>query len=178
MAYVNINTLERVEAIDIRLSNPESSFPSRKWSDEELEPYGYAILHEISEYPVTSTYEKLEEASPKKIDGKWYFQYSVVAMDEEEKKQKDQQIIDDIINSTQATLDSFAKTRRYDNMFSLTTYSTSTDPTFQQEGQRGVELRDATWKKLYEIFGEVEAGTRPMPTGFYDIHSELPELTW
>ena len=49
---------------------------------------------------------------------------------------------------------------------------------FQTEGQYAVTARDATWEKLYEILAEVEAGTRPIPTSFSDIESELPVLIW
>lgn len=45
-------------------------------------------------------------------------------------------------------------------------------------GQYCVEMRDATWATLYQIMAEVEASTRPMPTGYADIESELPALAW
>jgi hypothetical protein len=83
-----------------------------------------------------------------------------------------------IVTATQQRLDDFAKTRNYDGILSLATYATSTVPKFQTEGQYGVESRDATWAKLYEIMAEVEAGTRPMPTGYTDIEPELPPLVW
>jgi hypothetical protein len=35
-----------------------------------------------------------------------------------------------------------------------------------------------TWARLYELLAEVQAGTRPMPTGFADIEPELPPLVW
>lgn len=54
--------------------------------------------------------------------------------------------------------------------------ATSTNAKFQAECQYGVEARDATWAKLYEIMAEVEAGTRQMPSGFADIEPELPLL--
>jgi hypothetical protein len=79
---------------------------------------------------------------------------------------------------TQQRLDNFAKTRNYDGVLSLCTYASSPNPKFQAEGQYGVEARDATWSKLYEILAEVEAGTRPMPTGYADIEPELPPLVW
>lgn len=70
------------------------------------------------------------------------------------------------------------KTRNYDGILSLATYATSTNATFQAEGQYGVTARDATWAQLYTIMGEVEAGTRPMPAGYQDIEPELPVLEW
>jgi hypothetical protein len=82
------------------------------------------------------------------------------------------------MTATQQRLDTFAKTRLYDGVLSLCTYATSPNPKFQAEGQYGVESRDATWATLYEIMEEVKAGTRPMPSGYADIESELPVLQW
>lgn len=83
-----------------------------------------------------------------------------------------------ITNKVQSRLDSFAKTRNYDSILSACTYATSTIQQFANEGQLCVNLRDATWGKLYQIMQEVEDGVRPMPTGFADIEGELPELSW
>ncbi len=83
-----------------------------------------------------------------------------------------------IMAATQARLDDFARTRNYDGILSLCTYATSTNPTFAKEGQYGVNMRDATWAKLYEMLAEVEAGIRPVPTGYVDIEAELPVLDW
>lgn len=88
------------------------------------------------------------------------------------------QIMDGIVQETQRRLDDFAKTRGYDGILSLCTYATSSVPKFAAEGQYGVEVRDATWAKLYEILAQVEAGTRPMPEGYSDIEPELPVLAW
>lgn len=84
----------------------------------------------------------------------------------------------EIVAATQARLDAFARTRSYDGILSACTYATSTVPRFQAEGQYCVEARDATWAKLYEMLAEVQAGTRPVPTGFPDIETGLPPLAW
>lgn len=83
-----------------------------------------------------------------------------------------------VVAATQKRLDDFARTRNYDGILSLCTYATSTNPTFAKEGQYGVNMRDATWAKLYEMLAEVEAGIRPVPTGYVDIEAELPVLGW
>jgi hypothetical protein len=88
------------------------------------------------------------------------------------------QIKSEIIASTQERLNVFARTRYYDGILSLCTYATSPNPRFQSEGQYGVMARDSTWAKLYEILEEVEAGERPMPTGYADVEPELPILQW
>ena len=89
-----------------------------------------------------------------------------------------EEIQQEIVEATQQRLDDFARTRNYDGILSLCTYATSTNPTFAKEGQYGVNMRDATWAKLYEMLAEVEAGTRPMPSSYADIESELPALGW
>jgi hypothetical protein len=88
------------------------------------------------------------------------------------------QIQDEIVTATQQRLDNFAKTRNYDSILSACTYAADLNPKFAAEGQYCVDARGATWTKLYEIMDEVEAGTRPMPSGYSDIESELPPLVW
>jgi len=83
-----------------------------------------------------------------------------------------------IVSQTQQRLDEFARTRNYDGILSLCTYATSSNVKFQAEGLYGVDLRDATWSKLYEILAEVESGVRPVPSAYSDIEGELPALVW
>jgi len=78
----------------------------------------------------------------------------------------------------QQRLDDFASSRNYDGILSACTYATSTVPRFQAEGQFAVALRDQTWAAAYEILGQVQAGTRPMPAGITDIEADLPALEW
>ena len=84
----------------------------------------------------------------------------------------------EIVVSTQARLDAFAQTRDYDGILSACTYASSPTPRFASDGQYCLESRDATWSALYEILGEVLDGTRPMPSGYSEIESELPPLVW
>lgn len=84
----------------------------------------------------------------------------------------------DIITRTQARLDTFANARGYDGILSACTYVASQVPRFAHDGQVAVQSRDATWAKLYEILGEVEAHKRPIPSGFADIEADLPVLVW
>lgn len=89
-----------------------------------------------------------------------------------------EQVQAEIVEATQQSLDIFARTRSYDGILSACTYATSKVPRFQADGQYCVEARDATWAKLYDMLAEVEAGTRPMPTGYADVEPELPALAW
>lgn len=84
----------------------------------------------------------------------------------------------EITNATSKRLDDFAQTRNYDSVLSASTYATSSVPQFAKEGQYCVAMRDATWGKLYQIMTDVESGVRPMPAGYADIESELPDLVW
>ena len=93
-------------------------------------------------------------------------------------EQSPEELQAEIVAATQARLDAFARTRSYDGILSACTYATSTVPRFQADGQYCVEARDATWAKLYEMLAEVQAGTRPVPTGFPDIETGLPPLAW
>ena len=83
-----------------------------------------------------------------------------------------------IADSTPARLAGFAATRGHGSILSACTYATSAVPKFKSEGQYCVDARDMTWAKLYEMLAEVQAGTRPVPTGYADIEPELPALEW
>ena len=83
-----------------------------------------------------------------------------------------------IIAATQTRLDTFARTRNYDGILSACTYATDPSPVFSAEGQRAVALRSATWGTLYAIMEEVQTGVRPMPTGYEEIETILPALSW
>lgn len=89
-----------------------------------------------------------------------------------------EEVKSNIVAAVSKRLNAFAQTRNYDSILSACTYATSSAPQFAQEGQYCVNMRDATWGKLYQIMQEVEAGTRPMPTGYADIEPELPVLDW
>ena len=83
-----------------------------------------------------------------------------------------------VVRETQHRLDAFAQTRSYDGILSACTYASSTVPQFAADGQYAVNARDQTWATLYSIMGEVQAGTRPMPSGYADIEADLPVLSW
>ena len=68
-----------------------------------------------------------------------------------------------LITAVQNMLDSAAKTKGYDSVLSACSYAAYPNQ-FQAEGQEFLVKRSAVWAKCYEILGEVEAGTRPVPT--------------
>lgn len=116
-------------------------------------------------------------------DGQWQHKWVVTALTAEQQAVKQAEYLANlqtaIVNAVQERLDAFARTRNYDNIFTACTYATDEGhPTFQAEGQYCVSARGATWAKLYEILAEVEAQTRPLPSGYADIAAELPALGW
>lgn len=156
---------------------PDTSFPEQL-KPSDVESIGYGI-YSVRPQPLLAIYEKAVEIAPvKNGQGVWEQTWEIVPMLPSEVAAVNEQIKNSIVRQTQNRLDDFAKTRNYDGILSLCTYATSTNAKFRAEGQYGVEARDATWAKLYEILAEVEAGTRPMPTGFQDIEPELPILEW
>lgn len=64
----------------------------------------------------------------------------------------------------QYKLDSFARTRNYDSIISCCSYFNSKDEKFSKEAEQCIDLRDATWRKAYEILDDVKSGKRNIPT--------------
>lgn len=181
--WLNTNTNNIYNYIhEIRQAFPDISLPENP-TDSDFE--------RIAVYPVSQTpipiYDLItqgcKELAPQQdASGNWARVYEVFYLPQEQvtanELAKRERILNDVVIQTQRRLDDFAKTRNYDGILSLCTYATSSVPKFQGEGQYGVQARDATWAKLYEIMAEVEAGIRPMPESFSDVEPELPVLEW
>ncbi len=124
----------------------------------------------------------VRSAAPVQVDGVWTQRWEIYQLSTEEvganQAAAAQALQQSIVDATQERLDSFARTRNYDNILSACTYATSNIPKFAAEGQIAVNLRDATWAALYQILEEVQAGQREAPTGFSDIEPLLPPLEW
>ena len=88
------------------------------------------------------------------------------------------ELYNEIVSATQARLDAFARTRSYDGILSATTYANSPTEKFQIEGKYCLQQRDATWASLLQMLAEVDAGTRPVPSGYADVEKDLPPLVW
>jgi hypothetical protein len=82
------------------------------------------------------------------------------------------------MSKIQNRLDTFSKTRDYENIADACSYSTSNVPQYKLEGEYCVVIRDDTWLKFYEIIAEIDNGTRPLTTTYGDIEKELPALEW
>jgi hypothetical protein len=81
------------------------------------------------------------------------------------------------VTAAQQLLDQTAQTRGYDGILSLCSYATSTNATFQAEGQAGVAFRDAVWNLAYSILAQVQAGTMAQPD-VPTFLTLLPAFTW
>lgn len=76
-----------------------------------------------------------------------------------------EQIISDLTESVQRHIDSVARSQGYDNIYTACTYAEEPCvPAFQAQGKALREWRSLTWARCHEVFGEVGAGTRDIPT--------------
>ena len=66
--------------------------------------------------------------------------------------------------AAQDALDTFAKTRNYDGIMSVCSYSGSTDPQFAAEAAYCMDLRDHTWRMAYAVLDDIASGTMELPT--------------
>ena len=197
VAYINTETQEYpVTEMQIRELFPNVSFPVPFVSPSNFAPvfpvpqpsYDHIVQAVIEGKPVLTEKGHYEQSWDLIIDrfadytdadgvfhSKEEQESAAIAAD---KAQKAEALTSSIVASTQSRLDVWAKTRNYDGILSLCTYATSTVSKFATEGQAGVNGRDATWAKLYQILDDVKQGLRPAPSGYDEIEPELPALTW
>ncbi len=161
---------------DARRDNPNVSFPANP-DDEALQSVNAFPVQPVSAPSITAS-QALVEGTPVLLAGQWTQVWSVRAKTAAELAAELQALQANIVDATQLRLDTFAQTRNYMGILSASTYATSAVLKFKTEGQYCVNQRDATWAKLYQILAQVQAGTRPMPTGYADIEAELPVLVW
>lgn len=194
--YINTATNQYpVSEADIRRAFPNTSFPTPFQAPDD-----YAVVFPYPQPTLNPVIQRVQEIAPElTVKGTWEQRWQAVSKFVEytddqgvthtvaeqeaaalaaDQAAKTAALIKDVTTQTQARLDTFAQTRLYDGILSACTYASSTVPKFQAEGQYCVNARDATWAKLYEILAEVEAGTRPMPTGYADVEGDLPALVW
>ena len=81
------------------------------------------------------------------------------------------------IVAVQQWLDDQAQARGYDGILSAASYAYSSHPKFGPEGIAALHARDNAWQHCYDVFAEVTAGTRPVPS-ISDLLSELTPIEW
>jgi hypothetical protein len=83
----------------------------------------------------------------------------------------------DYARAIQSHLDSVARERGYDSVFTAATYAGSRNPQWAAEAAALIAWRDAVWAHAYAELATVQAGQRAQPT-IAEIVAELPEMTW
>ena len=193
MEYVRLENSTPVEwpiyDFQIRGSMKNVSLPTPLLPSHVLD-YGFEQYTTTEKPEFNALIQTIEERTPVKKDSVWEQQWVIVEkysqadrdqiLADEIEKQKQEEVEalqDSIVNAVQKRLDDFARTRNYDGILSAATYATSTNTTFQAEGQRAVQLRDDTWQALYNILGQVATQGRVV-NSFEDIEGDLPVLSW
>jgi hypothetical protein len=177
--YINTQTTQYpMSERDIKALYPNTSF-----SEPFQAPEPFAWVFPAPQPTFSAVTHSTREAAPVLTNkGTWEQTWELVDLDEEtvavNQARELERVQTEVITNTQKRLDDFARTKNYDGILSAATYATDPDPKFAAEGQRAVELRSATWSALYAILAEVQAGTRPVPTGYADIEPDLPALSW
>ena len=163
----------------LRKDNPNTSFPKVP-STASLADFGVVPVVDPGQ-PAHDIYSQSVDEFPPAYNSstqQWERMWAVRDATAQERADRLSNLADQISKATQNRLDEFAQTRGYDNILSACTYASSPTTTFATEGQYCVSQRDATWSKLYEIMGDVEAGVRGIPGGYDEIEPELPDLIW
>ena len=171
------NVIIKYPVYDLRQEFLNYSFPDPINNNDLPENVVYILQTDPPEFDAR-THKVIESSIPEFNNGVWQTSYQIQPLSDLELYELEQQLKNQLLEETKNKLDAFAQTRMYDNILSACTYATSSIPKFQQEGQRCVDLRDATWTKLYEIFNEITAGTRPQIRDYIEIENELPVLVW
>lgn len=157
--------------------NPQVSFPAQI-PDERLADWGVFRVQETPQPGYDETTQTLVENQPAEVNGRWVQVWEVQAASAAEITARKEAIKQQIADDVQQRLDAFAQSRGYDSIVSACSYATSQHPKYGPEGRYCVSAREQTWDALFAIEADVLAGTRPMPTGYDDIKSELPALVW
>lgn len=177
--YINTDTNQYpVSESEIRAAHPNTSFPA-----PFTPPDGYAWVFPAPPPAFDPITHAARQVAPELTDmGHWEQRWEVVALDAEivaaNQAAKAQALQASIVAAAQERLDAFARQRGYDDIKSACGYAGCSVVKFNTEGGYCRDARAETWAALYTLLAEVEAGTRPMPTGFADVEPFLPALAW
>ena len=80
--------------------------------------------------------------------------------------------------AAQTYLDSFAKTKGYDNIRSAISYLNDPYPQFAADALVALHWRSAVWQKAIEIETAVKNGTQECPKSVEEFLALLPNLSW
>lgn len=165
-----------ISASEIKALRPHASVPE-VLTAMALDFLGFDVVF-VSPAPVLASGQTAKEVEPLIMeDGNYYQQWEVIDGPQIPPADNLSISISALTEIVQRRLDDFAAARNYDNILSLCTYATSKDPIFSAEGQRGVDLRDATWRKCYDILEDINRDGKQIPD-IDTVLSELPVLSW
>jgi hypothetical protein len=194
--YINTNTNEYpVSELEIKASYPNTSF-----TVPFVPPDGYVWVFPAPQPVFDPIIEQVVETQPELTDkSHWEQRWQVVSRfveytdqngithsvaDQEAavktaaQVEKDLSLQKSIEFSTQERLDTFARSRNYDDIKSASTYAGCSVPRFDVEGTYCRDIRAQTWNVLYDLLDQVKAGTIPKPNDFSDVEPLLPALEW
>jgi len=112
------------------------------------------------------------------VNNRWVTNWSIRNKTAEEQTEFLDNLKNGISVATQDRLDSFARTRGYDDIKSATGYAGCSIAKYDIEGSYCRDIRAQTWDALFQILADALAGNRAIPTSYYDIEAELPQLVW
>lgn len=81
------------------------------------------------------------------------------------------------VSAIQAHVDEAARSKGYENGFSLAGYVASTNPGWSAEASVFIAWRDSVWEYAYSQMSSIAAGLRPQPT-IAGLVKELPVISW
>lgn len=194
--YINIDT----NAYPLSEQEIKAAFPNTSFPVPFTPPDGYAWVFPTPQPVFDPVIRVARETAPElTVKGTWEQRWEVVPRfteytDEQgvthtvaeqeaaaiaaDQAAKAQALQASVVAATQAKLDAFARERGYDDIKSASDYAGCSVLKFNTEGTYCRDARAETWAKLYDMLAEVQAGTRPMPSGFADVEPELPALVW
>lgn len=150
--------------------------------DGKAEQFNVVEFHETEPPTIDPMVEEAIFDGGEYVDGRWQYKWRVERYTDEQIAYSTNEVIikrkAKIVDMVSKNLDVFAQTKNYDSIVSACTYSTSSVQKFAEDGAYCIELRSATWAKVYEIFGEIDSGVRQLPSGYDEIKGELPVMQW
>jgi head-tail adaptor len=183
MKYRNRETAEILTGTQIKRLNTNVSFAPNTFSDLGWDEVKSTTKPE----PTTELKVVYGNGVTQDADGNWVEAWAETDKFSGEDKAeheakflqaKAEALIASFQTSVQDRLDTFAKTRYYNDIVSACTYATSQVAQFAAEGQYCVNARDTTWAYLYGELAKVKAGTRALPASCEELELELPVLEW
>lgn len=152
------------------------------FKDGKAEQFNVVELHETEPPAIDPMVEEAVLDGGEFVNGRWQYKWKIEPYTQEQIAYLANEVIikrkAKIVDMVSKNLDIFAQTRDYDSIIAACTYTTSSVQKFAEDGAYCVQVRDATWAKVYEIFSQIDSGERQLPSGYDEIKNELPVMQW